>query len=43
MSDDKDDNSPTDGAVTEDAVFGVISEDGPNYRNVRLSLYVLLA
>jgi hypothetical protein len=25
-----------DNAVTNDAVFGTITEDGPNYRNVRL-------
>lgn len=24
--------------TTHDAVFGTITEDGPNYRNVRLSL-----
>lgn len=40
MSDKKDDNCPSNGTVTEDAVFGVISEDGPNYRNVWLALDV---
>lgn len=34
MSDKKDENPPPDSTVTEDAVFGVITEDGPNYRNV---------
>ncbi|OJJ07512.1 hypothetical protein ASPVEDRAFT_142422 [Aspergillus versicolor CBS 583.65] len=34
MSDKKDERPPPDGTVTEDAVFGVISEDGPNYRNL---------
>ncbi|BCS28195.1 uncharacterized protein APUU_61243A [Aspergillus puulaauensis] len=43
MSDKKDNNCPSDGAVTEDAVFGVISEDGPNYRNLgRMGTAILM-